>query len=726
MKVVGLLSGGKDSVYNLVHCVVQGHEPVAVASLGPPEGKDELDSYMYQTVGHSGLRVLAQALDLPFFVRTINGTAVNQRGEYGSRKGKAKEVDTTAERGDETEDLYELLKSVKDAMPEVQGVSVGAILSNYQRVRVEHVCARLGLTPLAYLWERSQPELLAEMIAAGMESVLVKVAGAGLQVKHLGQTLAQMQPTLHKLNAMYDLHVCGEGGEYETFTVDCPLFKRRVLLDKTTTVVSDSSPFSTVAHLHLDTVSLSPDPKPDVPEHESFVELRARVQSTVDVGVPPLLDDEAREWEEAARMAHDRCCEADDALESSASASTSREPAAETRYDSVPRARRTEDGWLYLSEIVAPPTGRNAEIEQEVQACFQELEVLLAANEASLLDLAHLTVYLSPSAETMALFPRINAVYATYFGTSPPTRACVAVPGPQEAGAQRVKLEGVARVSQEAAAPDSDSERKALHIQSMSYWAPANIGPYSQSINTGGKTHIAGQIPLIPASLTLPPGPVETPQSSVAESAFSFHAALALQHLTRIVACSSPSESARPESILAWLAPCPSEAIWRRRVAACRAAWTAYTGDESAPFLAVEAAALPRGAAVEWQATWTSPASAVDGDSDDEEESAARKTLVTKEPMKAIRIFGYRLGEASLPSAAAEARADAACVKIFYRPQVISSGQVATLFDGGNGGDDARNGSHAYPALSFVPATRLATSGSAHKQFDVVVVVQHA
>lgn len=25
-------------------------------------------------------------------------------------------------------------------MPDVQGVSVGAILSNYQRVRVEHVC----------------------------------------------------------------------------------------------------------------------------------------------------------------------------------------------------------------------------------------------------------------------------------------------------------------------------------------------------------------------------------------------------------------------------------------------------------------------------------------------------------------------------------------------------------------------------------------------------------
>lgn len=35
------------------------------------------------------------------------------------------------------------------------------------------------LTPIAYLWERNQTELLREMVEAGMESVLVKVAGAG-------------------------------------------------------------------------------------------------------------------------------------------------------------------------------------------------------------------------------------------------------------------------------------------------------------------------------------------------------------------------------------------------------------------------------------------------------------------------------------------------------------------------------------------------------------------
>jgi diphthine-ammonia ligase len=78
-------------------------------------------------------------------------------------------------------------------------VSVGAILSNYQRVRVEHVCQRLSLTPLCYLWQRDQAELLTEMIDSGLEAILIKVAGIGLTSKHLGKSLLEMQPTLVKL-----------------------------------------------------------------------------------------------------------------------------------------------------------------------------------------------------------------------------------------------------------------------------------------------------------------------------------------------------------------------------------------------------------------------------------------------------------------------------------------------------------------------------------------------
>lgn len=40
---------------------------------------------------------------------------------------------------------------------------------------------------------------MTEMIAAGMEAILIKVAGIGLTVKHLGNTLAQMELTFVKL-----------------------------------------------------------------------------------------------------------------------------------------------------------------------------------------------------------------------------------------------------------------------------------------------------------------------------------------------------------------------------------------------------------------------------------------------------------------------------------------------------------------------------------------------
>lgn len=44
MKYVALLSGGKDSCFNLVHCHKNGHELVAAASLGPGPGKGPVSS----------------------------------------------------------------------------------------------------------------------------------------------------------------------------------------------------------------------------------------------------------------------------------------------------------------------------------------------------------------------------------------------------------------------------------------------------------------------------------------------------------------------------------------------------------------------------------------------------------------------------------------------------------------------------------------------------------
>ena len=120
--------------------------------------------------------------------------------------------------GDEVEDLYNLLQSVKQKIPDVQAVCSGAVLSDYQRLRVENVCQRLGLTSLSYLWRRDQTELLHEMVDRGVSAILIKVAALGLSPKHLGQNITSegLVDHLISIHKQYGCHPCGEGGEYET------------------------------------------------------------------------------------------------------------------------------------------------------------------------------------------------------------------------------------------------------------------------------------------------------------------------------------------------------------------------------------------------------------------------------------------------------------------------------------------------------------------------------
>ncbi|GAB1286700.1 Diphthine--ammonia ligase [Apodemus speciosus] len=219
MRVAALISGGKDSCYNMMQCVAEGHQIVALANLRPDESQvesDELDSYMYQTVGHHAVDLYAEAMALPLYRRTIRGRSLETGRDY------------TKCEGDEVEDLYELLKLVKG-------------------------CKRLNLQPLAYLWQRNQEDLLREMIASNVKAIIIKVAALGLDPdKHLGKTLVEMEPYLleyvpslylkeekehligknldRQLSKKYGVHVCGEGGEYETFTLDCPLFTKKIVV----------------------------------------------------------------------------------------------------------------------------------------------------------------------------------------------------------------------------------------------------------------------------------------------------------------------------------------------------------------------------------------------------------------------------------------------------------------------------------------------------------------
>lgn len=240
MKVVALISGGKDSCYNMMHCVQYGHTIVALANLKPKDGAaEELDSYMYQTVGHNAIDLYAQAMNLPLYRETIQGSSISQGKVY------------TELEEDEVEDLYRLLKKIKEDIP-FEAISVGAILSNYQRVRVEHVCSRLGLSSLAYLWRRDQQELLSEMISSGIEAVLIKVAAMDLSPHHhLGLSISEVYSLMCKLKERYGSNICGEGGEYETFTLDCPLFKKKIVIDESEIIIHSDDAYAPVGFLHF-------------------------------------------------------------------------------------------------------------------------------------------------------------------------------------------------------------------------------------------------------------------------------------------------------------------------------------------------------------------------------------------------------------------------------------------------------------------------------------------
>ena len=102
MKVVALVSGGKDSCYTMMKCVEHGHELVAVANLHPKAADDEeIDSFMYQTVGAAHVAAIAECMGLPLFHREIVGTARQQEMRY------------TATAGDEVEDLRLLLADAR-------------------------------------------------------------------------------------------------------------------------------------------------------------------------------------------------------------------------------------------------------------------------------------------------------------------------------------------------------------------------------------------------------------------------------------------------------------------------------------------------------------------------------------------------------------------------------------------------------------------------------------
>lgn len=522
LQVIGLISGGKDSLYSLLHCLENGHTIVALANLHPlhnhqtksdganPEDylNEDIDSYMYQTVGHGVIPLYEEALGIPLYRQEIRGIAKNRSKSY-FHEADAKEID-------ETESLIPLLKKIIANHPGANAVSTGAILSDYQRTRVESVAVRLNLTSLSYLWQypylppHNQMSLLEDMGAVGQEARIIKVASGGLDARHLWLDVADRKTQAMLLKDMSRMSVygvleggavLGEGGEYETLAIDGPppLWKRRIEMEgDIVSIPGEGGTFVVGSRLG----------KTIAKDISSIVSSRIRVPERYDRLFSTVLD----------KVKHGNRTEFATNLNGIALCSQGEEI-----------KLRTSAGDMELNDLVTMSNIRAA--CNPNTNTFEDETKLLAAHLISLLkehglvpdDIVMTTIVL----RSMSDFAILNKTYGTLFSLPlPPARVTIACGDQFPITKSRVMLSITATKSRREG-------RQGLHVQSQSYWAPANIGPYSQAISVpfmpspclaenNRVVFVAGQIPLIPSTMELTTEP------------FIEQAALSLQHLWRI------------------------------------------------------------------------------------------------------------------------------------------------------------------------------------------------
>ena len=72
MNFAALISGGKDGIYSAKIAKDHGHKLLAFANLYP-EHKDELDSHMFQTVGHEMIDHISTVSNIPVVKQVLSG-----------------------------------------------------------------------------------------------------------------------------------------------------------------------------------------------------------------------------------------------------------------------------------------------------------------------------------------------------------------------------------------------------------------------------------------------------------------------------------------------------------------------------------------------------------------------------------------------------------------------------------------------------------------------------
>jgi len=204
MKCAVLFSGGKDSTYaaflaqktgNVLSCLV------SIFSENP-------ESYMFHTPSITKVEKQAEAMKIPLLVQKT--------------------------KGEKEEELKDLESAIKKAIEEyeIEAVVTGAVESVYQASRIQKICDKLKIKCINPLWRKNQIELLKDLVNDEFEVIIIGVFAYPLDKSWLGRTIdSKFIEEAKILQEKYKINPAGEGGEFETFVLNCPLFTKRLVIN---------------------------------------------------------------------------------------------------------------------------------------------------------------------------------------------------------------------------------------------------------------------------------------------------------------------------------------------------------------------------------------------------------------------------------------------------------------------------------------------------------------
>jgi len=200
MKIVSLFSGGKDSMMATYKAISLNHDIILLTFL-PDE-----ESYMFHYPNIKLAKISAEAMNLPIIMKET---------------GK-----------DEIKTLKEEISNLKEKY-KIEGICTGAVSSNYQYSRIKKISDELNLELFAPYWKKSHENLIREAINLNFKILIIGVYADGFDEKWIGRELnLDALNDLKILEKKFHINIGGEGGEYETFVTDCPLFKKRIMIKK--------------------------------------------------------------------------------------------------------------------------------------------------------------------------------------------------------------------------------------------------------------------------------------------------------------------------------------------------------------------------------------------------------------------------------------------------------------------------------------------------------------